>query len=368
MDNAPLDDPATNILTDAGQLAQQASAFNGVGRVFAPRYRQASQSVQNTRDLWNNNNGSDRGTRLQAAMDVAFHDVAAAFDYFVEEYANDPSRPILLASHSQGTMHMKRLLATTTSWHKVADRIVAAYLVGNTVAASGEIPEDKMPPCTRANATNCFVAWNTMIEGADPTHWNAKMGCWNRTNNNSAPAHNPRQQQGPIKGSGDCACACVNPLDWSWMSNTSVDKSHHFGAMNVLGPLFLRNFDAELVSARCDPVSGMLYVKPGPAFFNSWGYFEDMTFKARGELHAYDYPLFYRNIRVNAQERVDAWLAARTSSHTSVETYLEPKTCALCGSRPRCGWQWFVQVMTAIFFGWLFCASLCGGCCMCGLV
>lgn len=359
MDNAPIGDLATNTLTDAGQLTQQASVFNGVSRVFAPRYRQASQSVQNTQDTWNNNNGSDRGTRLQAAMDLAFHDVVAAFDYFLREYSSDPTRPIILASHSQGTMHMKRLLATTSGWHKIADRIVAAYLVGNTVAASGEIP-DILPPCSRANATNCFVSWNTMVEGADPAHWNSKMSCWNQTS--GAPANNNHQ------GTNGCACACANPLDWSWMSNSSVDKSRHFGGMNVLGSLFLRNFDAELVGARCDPASGMLFVKPAKPFYNTWGYFEDMTFKANGELHAYDYTLFYRNIRVNVQERVNAWLAARPSSSDSTLLYVEPKTCAPCGSRPRCGWQWFVQIMTAIFFGWLFCAALCGGCCVCGLV
>ena len=148
----------------------------------------------------------------------------------------------------------------------------------------------------------------------------------------------------------NCTCACVNPLDWTWMSNKSVDKSHHYGAMNVLGPLFLRDFDARFLGARCDAASGMLYITPAPQFYERWGYFEDMAFKAKGELHAYDYTLFYRNIRVNVKERVDAWLSER-SLLSSYATYAEPEICEPCGSRPECGWQMFVQIMTATFWG-----------------
>ena len=78
-----------------------------------------------------------------------------------------------------------------------------------------------------------------MVEGADPAHWNSKMSCWNQTS--GAPANNNHQ------GTNGCACACANPLDWSWMSNSSVDKSRHFGGMNVLGSLFLRNFERTLL-------------------------------------------------------------------------------------------------------------------------
>ena len=192
-----------------------------------------------------------------------------------------------------------------------------------------------------------------MLEGAEPTH-GCQMDCWNET------------KGATIGENVNCSCACVNPLDWTWMSNESVDESHHYGAMNVLGPLFLRDFDAELVSARCDPVSGMLYVTPSSRFYDRWGYFEDMAFKAKGELHAYDYTLFYRNVRVNVKERVDAWLAERSISSSSAE-YEEPKICEPCGSRPQCGWQFFVQIMTAAFWGWFFCVFSCGGCCTCGL-
>ncbi|MCW3120231.1 MAG: hypothetical protein JWM28_4313, partial [Chitinophagaceae bacterium] len=40
--NGPVDDPTLNAKTDYGSILYQASIFNGTGRVFAPRYRQAN--------------------------------------------------------------------------------------------------------------------------------------------------------------------------------------------------------------------------------------------------------------------------------------------------------------------------------------
>ena len=78
--------------------------------------------------------------------------------------------------------------------------------------------------------------------------------------------------------------------------------------MPVTGQLFLSSFDRELVGARCG-AKGNLFVDPDPGS-RAWGYFADMTNPAGGELHAFDFPLFYRNIRLNVLERVTAWLLA----------------------------------------------------------
>ena len=45
----------------------------------------------------------------EGALDQAYEDVLAAFDYFLANF-ND-GRPIIIASHSQGTVHGARLLA-----------------------------------------------------------------------------------------------------------------------------------------------------------------------------------------------------------------------------------------------------------------
>ena len=141
--NAPLTDFVANVLTDAGQLQQQASAFNGASRVFAPRYRQCSMWSQSTEKRWNTwPNNPWNGTTLQLAMDIAFSDIASAFDHFLDTTGFNDARPIVLAGHSQGTMQLKRLIDlidTEAKYAPVKERIVVAYLIGNTVE-EGEMP------------------------------------------------------------------------------------------------------------------------------------------------------------------------------------------------------------------------------------
>ena len=123
--NAAVGDLRTNLVSASG-LLQQASVFNGVARIYAPRYRQASQTIQDADPLWNTpfRNGS---AALQQAMDLAFSDVVRAFEHFLT--AHNAGRPFLLASHSQGTMHAKRLLAHLGRRNPaVLERLVAAYL------------------------------------------------------------------------------------------------------------------------------------------------------------------------------------------------------------------------------------------------
>ncbi len=235
--NAPIDDMQANLLTGVGQLTQQASAFNGVAKVYAPRYRQVSQSAQGTDDLWNTGqNRSHETDPLQRAMDYAFSDVQSAFEHFLP---HNEGRPLILASHSQGTMHAKRLLNYIAAKHPyvLAKRLVAAYLLGNTIAADGELP---VPICGSASQTRCFISWNTLIVGADTSHWLDKL---------------------PI---GVRRAACVNPL--SWRNDTDpAPRSLAMGAMPVTGHLFLTSFDKHLIGATCSK-DGMLFVTdPAPA-------------------------------------------------------------------------------------------------------
>jgi hypothetical protein len=78
-------------------LKSQASIFNGVGEIWAPRYRQATFGVFMT----------DK-PQAAAALDLAYGDVLAAFDAFVAALPSD--RPIILAGHSQGSLLLMRLL------------------------------------------------------------------------------------------------------------------------------------------------------------------------------------------------------------------------------------------------------------------
>ena len=91
--NASVDDPKLNARTDKYPIRFQASIFNSSGKIYAPRYRQAHLHVFYTQKK------QMQGVR---ALDLAYSDVEAAFEYFLRYYSK--GRPFIIASHSQGTM------------------------------------------------------------------------------------------------------------------------------------------------------------------------------------------------------------------------------------------------------------------------
>lgn len=135
-------------------LRGQASAFNDVGAIWAPRYRQATYGAFLT--------DSDKAQR---ALAMAYRDVLAAFEAFLEQ-AGD--RPILLAGHSQGSLHLSRLLAERIAGRAIARRIVAAYIVGWPLSLSADLPAMGLKPCARADQANCILSWQSYATPADP--------------------------------------------------------------------------------------------------------------------------------------------------------------------------------------------------------
>ncbi|MCW3125935.1 MAG: hypothetical protein JWO03_1593, partial [Bacteroidetes bacterium] len=96
--NADVNDAAQNKIVDNRPVKYQATAWNGTCRVYAPRYRQAVlQSFF----------GPDKASGPKA-LDLAYMDVKRAFEYYLAHYNN--GRPIVIASHSQGSYHARRLL------------------------------------------------------------------------------------------------------------------------------------------------------------------------------------------------------------------------------------------------------------------
>jgi hypothetical protein len=181
--NAPLDHEES--LWRARLFVQsQASAFNGVGRIWAPKYRQATFGAFLTEQ--------QDATR---ALDFAYRDVLAAYEQFLQEAPKD--QPIILAGHSQGSFHLLRLFHERIKGAPEQRRIAAAYLVGWPISTTVDLPQLPLPACTRAGQANCIVSWSSFAEPADPAMivdtWEASQGL------------NGRPRQGSTM-------LCVNPL------------------------------------------------------------------------------------------------------------------------------------------------------------
>ncbi len=250
--NGPIDNAELNASTDNGTILHQSSAFNGAGRIYAPRYRQAHIKSYYPKEK--------NRAKAKAAFALAYQDVKAAFEYYLENY-ND-GRPIIIAAHSQGTTHAGPLMRAFFDGKPLQEKLVAAYIVGMPV------PKDyfkNIPVCQDEFDTNCFCTWRTFKEGGYPKK--------HEKGNNFA---------------------VTNPL--SWTTDTSLaPKIMNQGAV-------LRDFDAgfttNLVGARVQ--DGILWInKPKfPWSFLIW----------TKNYHIADFNLFYKSIRDNAIERSNRYL------------------------------------------------------------
>jgi hypothetical protein len=130
----------------------QLARFAGVCRPFAPIYRQLTASAL-PRSL--------AGEDMTAAFDIAYADVLAAWRDFLAR--RNSTRPFVLIGHSQGSIHLVRLLASEIEGKPEADRMLSAILTGWAV----EVPEgktvggsfQKTPLCTRTGQTGCVITF-----------------------------------------------------------------------------------------------------------------------------------------------------------------------------------------------------------------
>ena len=147
--NAPIDDAILNAKTDYSAILYQASVFNKDCRVFAPRYRQAHlKSFYIDKKI------------AAPYFEMAYEDVKNAFEYYLKNYNN--GRPIIIASHSQGTLHAAKLLKEYFEGKPLQNKLVAAYIPGLPV------PDNyftTIQPCNNASQTGCFVSWRTFHQG-----------------------------------------------------------------------------------------------------------------------------------------------------------------------------------------------------------
>src|SRR3569832_1591182 len=92
----------------------------------------------------------------QKAHALAYRDVAAAFDQFAQKAGK---RPIILAAHSQGALHLERLLREKVAGKPIAKRIVAAYVVGWPISTTADLLALGLPACSAPDQAGCILSW-----------------------------------------------------------------------------------------------------------------------------------------------------------------------------------------------------------------
>jgi len=246
--NADINNDTLNAKTDYSTILFQASAFNEC-RVFAPRYRQAHLRAYYTKDT----------ASALRAFDLAYQDLKTAFQYYLDHYNN--GRPIIIASHSQGSTHAQRLLKEFFDGKPLKNKLVAAYVIGMY------IPQNTfadLKPCDDSLQTGCFVAWRSFRKGYEADYVKAET----------------------------TKCYVTNPLTW-----TNGDR-YAPRELN-LGALLTQFNKVRLHAADAQIHAGVLWLNrphfPGSFLLQTKNY------------HIGDINLFYINIKENVHARISAF-------------------------------------------------------------
>lgn len=265
--NAPINNAGAARLTSRIMLPNYAGPFRSVGRVFAPKYRQASLYTQIT--------ARDDAREARA---FAYDDVAAAFQRYLAEYNH--GRPFVIVGVEQGGFLSERLLIDLTPDQR--SKLIAAYLIETAVAKDAP----PLPPCTARAQAHCLLAWISVVEGEPDT-------LSDRLRHSLVWAGDHALlfgQRRPI---------CVNPVTGT--QGGAAPAKAHLGAANASNldweqrPAFL----AHQVSTAC--VEDVLQVsRPRSASLRPAGSWLDQSI-------ARPFNMFFADLEADAQARVQAF-------------------------------------------------------------
>jgi len=244
--NADIDDSYINAKTDYSTILYQASVFNQHARVFCPRYRQAHIG----------NFFSSDTTKTQPAFELAYDDISTAFEYYMLHYNN--GRPIIIASHSQGSKLAERLLKDYFEEKPLVNQLVVAYIAGWAV------PKEyftSLKMCEDSLQTGCICSWRTLRNGFVPFYLKNEHG------NSFA----------------------TNPLTWTTKADYASKQLNKGSVLTSFNKVYKQTTDAQISN-------GLLYVAK-PKFPGSFFYFTK-------NYHIGDINLFYLNIRENLSQRI----------------------------------------------------------------
>ena len=270
--NGPIDDRRADRLLLRTMIPNYAGPFQKVGRVFAPRYRQASlYSFLTNRD------------DAREARRFAYGDVRAAFMEFLARY--NRGRPVVIVGVEQGGLLAARLAADVVAGNDpLIRRVAAVYVIDALLPAADYGPAAALPACGRRGQARCVAAWQGVRADDEETGQRLlqRAYVWNGA--------------GQLERLGGRPALCVNPLTGE--ANGAADARANLGAANASGmewgarPAFM----PRQVSARCE--GGLLKVSaptsPALRLSGAWA----------DRRKAAPYNLFYADLEADAKTRL----------------------------------------------------------------
>ena len=242
-----LDDSIRNAVYEKS-AAFQASAWCKAANLYMPFYRQAHYRI--FVDSY-----AEKG--VEAGI-LAYEDVKAASEYYLENFNN--GKPIIIAGHSQGSLHAKKLIQEFFDGKPLQKKLIAAYLVGVKIE-------------------------NSMFENIQALESPESIGgyvSWNSYKKNNLPKRYEQWYKGGVT---------TNPISWDGERNTN--ENIHLGVLYSDKKVYPQSLSIKIID-------GMVWcsVPKVPKRFL-------MSFIKN--YHFADINLFWGDIQENAILRTEAW-------------------------------------------------------------
>lgn len=226
----------------------QASAFAKAGNLYVPFYRQSHYKIYVPPY-----NAQEEDSRM-----IAYQDVKAAFQYYLAHY--NQGRPIIIASHSQGSIMCGMLLKEFFDGTPLQKQLIAAYIPGVKIQ---DKEFEQLKKMETPLATGGYLSWNTYKRKNYPPTYEK----W-------------------YKGA-----TTTNPVSWDNTPATTFDQ--HLGVLNADGEIYPNALKLQVV----DGLIWSSVPKIPKRFFLSF----------IKNYHFADINLFWKDIEKNAVDRVNEW-------------------------------------------------------------
>lgn len=257
--NMSMDDKTTkeNFL---GALNMERGIYEDTATLYAPYYQQMTFPAYYLNE-----------EQMKPYLEIAYRDVAAAFEYYFENLNN--GRPIILAGFSQGSQLLLMLLEEYFDDPAYSDRLIAAYCIGWRITEDeiAQFPHLKMAQGEKD--TGVIVSFNAEAPGVEESLIVPKN----------------------VKTLG------INPLNWK-TDSSPADRSLNEGACFTDYSGEIAQELPQLTGGYLDESRGTLRVTDvDPADYSN-ALFPD------GVYHLFDYQFFFRNLQKNVAVRTECFL------------------------------------------------------------
>jgi hypothetical protein len=243
-----------------GALNMEKGIYEDLTTMYAPFYRQMTFPVYSMTD-----------EEMAPYLEIAYRDVAEAFEYYMENCNND--RPIILAGFSQGSQLLLMLMEEYFSNPEYSEKLVAAYCIGWRVTEEDVENYPHLKMAQGEDDTGVIISFNSEAESVD----------------DSIVVPNGTKTLG------------INPLNWK-TDSTVADKSLNKGACFTKYSGAIKEEIPELTGAYLDAERGTLRVTDvDPSKYSN-------SLFPEGVYHLYDYQFFFRNLQENVAVRLQSYL------------------------------------------------------------